>query len=100
MDLFELDGRLCDANGEQYGFKGAALTLTRILRKRKEEFDIWHPAECIGETGAAIVPIMLAVASAAMSKGYAPGPAMLCHCANDDGQRAAMVISRPGKRRT
>jgi 3-oxoacyl-[acyl-carrier-protein] synthase-1 len=100
MDLAEIDCRLCDLNGEQYGFKEAALTLTRILRKRKEEFDIWHPAECIGETGTAIVPILLAVASAAMSKDYAPGPAMLCHCANDDGQRAAMIVSRTNPRRT
>lgn len=100
MDLAEIDCRLCDLSGEQYGFKEAALTLTRILRKRKAEFDIWHPAECIGETGAAIVPILLAVASAAMTKDYAPGPVMLCHCANDDGQRAAMVVSRPTPRRT
>lgn len=92
-DLGDLDYRICDLSGEQYYFKEAALALLRLLRKRKEEFDIWHPAECIGETGAAIVPVMLAVAAAAAAKGYAKGPRVLLHCANDDGRRGALVLS-------
>jgi 3-oxoacyl-[acyl-carrier-protein] synthase-1 len=101
LDLADLDCRLCDASGEQYGFKEAALTLTRILRKRKEAFDIWHPAENIGETGAAIAPVLLAVASAAMAKNYAPGGrGMICHCGNDDGERAAMVVCPQNQRST
>lgn len=91
-ELGDLDYRICDLSGEQYYFKEAALLLSRILRKRKEEFDIWHPAECVGETGAAIVPILLAVASAAAAKGYAKGDGVLCHVSNDDGQRAAIVV--------
>ncbi|WP_218187953.1 PAAR-like domain-containing protein [Desulfosarcina cetonica] len=67
-DMGALDFRICDLSGEQYGFKEAALALTRLLRVRKEEFDIWHPAECIGETGAAIVPVVLCVAAAALKK--------------------------------
>ncbi|MCP4748882.1 MAG: hypothetical protein GY874_22535 [Desulfobacteraceae bacterium] len=92
MDMADMDYRICDANGEQYGFKEATLTRSRILRKLKDEFDIWHPAECIGETGAAIVPIILGVASAAVQKNYSPGPGILCHVGNDDGLRAAMVL--------
>ncbi|MFZ1987191.1 MAG: hypothetical protein WAU91_22465 [Desulfatitalea sp.] len=92
-DLGDLDYRLCDLSGEQYYFKEAALALTRVLRKRKEAFDIQHPAECIGETGAAIIPVLLAVASAAIRKGYSKGEGILCHCANDDGQRGALVLN-------
>jgi 3-oxoacyl-[acyl-carrier-protein] synthase-1 len=36
---------------------------------------------------------MLAVAEAAARKGYAAGPNMLLHMANDDGQRAAVVVT-------
>jgi 3-oxoacyl-[acyl-carrier-protein] synthase-1 len=92
MTIDDLDYRMTDANGEQYGFKEAALAMTRALRKRKEEFDIWHPAECVGEVGAAIVPITLGVADTASKKGYAPGKSVLCHFANDDGQRAVMFL--------
>jgi 3-oxoacyl-[acyl-carrier-protein] synthase I len=88
-----VDYRLTDISGEQYAFKDAALGLSRTMRKLKPEFRLWHPADCIGEVGAAIVPIVLAVAKAAAEKGYAPGKGVLCHFANDDGARAAMVLS-------
>jgi 3-oxoacyl-[acyl-carrier-protein] synthase-1 len=93
MTVADLDYRITDANGEQYRFKEAALALTRTLKERKEEFDIWHPVDCIGEVGAAIVPVILGVALAAAKKGYAPGNGVLCHFSNDEGQRAAMFLS-------
>lgn len=93
MSMGDLDFRITDANGEQYWFKEAALALARILRTRKEEFDIWHLADCIGEVGAATVPAALAVAMAAARKGYAPGKRMLCHFGNDDGRRAAIILT-------
>lgn len=87
-----VDYRITDANGEQYVFKEAALALARTMRILKPEFDIWHAADCIGEVGAATVPCALAVAHAASMKQYSPGPGVLAHFGNDDGQRAAMVL--------
>lgn len=87
----DVDYRLTDINGEQYMFKEAALAIARTIRKVKPEFDLWHPADCIGAVGAASVPCVLAVARAAAEKGYAPGPGVLCHFGNDDGARAALV---------
>ena len=92
----DLHYRITDLNGEHYSFKEASLALTRTMRVRKEHFDIWHPAECIGEVGAAIGPIVITVASAAAIKGYAPGPGVLCHFANDDGKRVALLLKQPG----
>ena len=91
-DLNVLDFRITDLSGEQYYFKEAALALSRLLRTRKDEFDIWHPAECIGEVGSASGVAMLVVAEAACRKGYAPGPTVLCHSASDDGQRTAAIL--------
>ena len=95
-DMADMDFRLTDVSGEHYVFKEAALALTRVLRERKEEFDIWHPADCIGEVGAAALPCMLGVAMFAARKDYVPGPSILCHLGNDDGQRAALVVQQPG----
>ena len=92
MDLGDLDYRNTDVSGEQYGFKEAALALSRLLRKRKEAFDLWHAADCVGEVGAAAVPVMLATTLAAMNDGYAPGPRALLHAGNDDGRRAALIV--------
>lgn len=91
-DMGRMDFRITDISGEQYYFKEAALALSRTLRQRKDAFDIWHPADCIGEVGAAIGPAMMAVALAACRKGYAVGNNILCHSSNDAGQRAAAVL--------
>ena len=90
--LHDMDFRITDNSGEQYYFKEAALALTRTLRQRKEVFDIWHPAECTGETGATSGAAVIATAREACLKGYAPGPKVLAHWANDSGHRAAVTL--------
>lgn len=88
----QIDCRITGDNGEQYGFKEGALAMARVVRPVKVEFDIWHPAECVGEVGAATLPVILTVALAACRKGYARGSGILCHVGNDDGLRAAVVL--------
>ena len=78
-------------NGEQYWFKEAALAVTRVLRDRKVLLSLWHPADCIGEVGAATVPVMLAILYYGARKDYLPGPLFLGHIGNDDDKRAAFV---------
>ena len=95
--MHDLDFRISDLSGEQYYFKEAALTLARTLKQRKATFDIWHPAESVGETGAAIGALMLAVAEAGCRKGYATGKAMLAHFSGDTGSRAACVLAYAGE---
>jgi 3-oxoacyl-[acyl-carrier-protein] synthase-1 len=92
LRMCELDFRITDLSGEQYYFKEASLALTRTLRERKEQFDIWHPAETIGETGAVAGVAVLVLAQAACLKAYAPGPRLLVHMGSDDGRRAAAVL--------
>jgi 3-oxoacyl-[acyl-carrier-protein] synthase-1 len=91
-EMHDMDFRITDLSGEQYYFKEAALALSRTLRKRKETFDLWHPAECIGECGSAAGLAVLALANAACRKAYALGPHLLIHLANDGGSRAATVL--------
>ena len=90
--LHDLDFRITDISGEQYYFKEATIALSRILRRRKEIFDMWHPAECIGEAGAVAGIAIVAVANAACRKSYAPSNNILTHVANDGGERAAAVF--------
>lgn len=91
-EMHDLDARITDNSGERYYFKESALALSRTLRKRKEEFDIWHPADCVGEVGAVIGIAAIAVAAAATTKGYSPGPNLLFHSGNDQGRRAALIF--------
>lgn len=98
IDFTSLDYRITDANGEQYGFKEASLGLTRILRTRKEFFDIWHPADCIGESGAATGPCLFGVALTALRKNYSMGDGVLIHFSSDDGHRVALTFSTSTRR--
>jgi 3-oxoacyl-[acyl-carrier-protein] synthase-1 len=92
LQMHDFDYRITDLAGEHYYFKEAALALSRTLRQRKAEFDMWHPAECTGEAGAASGVILIAQAQAACDRGYSKGSNVLVHWANDGGQRAAVTL--------
>jgi 3-oxoacyl-[acyl-carrier-protein] synthase-1 len=89
-----LDFKIFDASGEQYRFKEASLAFGRIDRSTRTELDIWHPADCIGEVGAVVGPVMIAVLKSACEKGYANGSHILMHMGDDDGKRSCMIFSR------
>lgn len=90
-ELHDMNYRVSDLSGEQYYFKEASLALNRTLRKRKGEFELWHPAESIGETGATAAVACFAINHLAALKGYAPGPRAILHFSTDQGERAAVV---------
>jgi 3-oxoacyl-[acyl-carrier-protein] synthase-1 len=91
-EMGDLDFRITDISGEQYYFKEASLVLLRLLRKRKEEFDIWHPTDCVGEVGAVMGLVMIAVLKAACEKNYAKGNYILAHVGNDGGKRSSIIF--------
>ena len=95
-EMHHMDFRITDLSGEHYYFKEAALALSRTFRQRKEEFDLWHPAECTGEQGAVAGAAVIAVADAACRKAFTKGPNILAHMANDAGQRAALALQFRG----
>lgn len=95
-EMHHMDFRIADIAGEHYYFKEAALVVSRTLRVRKEEFDLWHPAECTGEAGAASGVAIVCAARAVCEKAYAHGPNILAHMANDAGQRAAVCLRYRG----
>ncbi|HMW21856.1 MAG TPA: hypothetical protein PKC59_00345 [Burkholderiaceae bacterium] len=89
----DVDFRVTDLSGEHYYFREAHLAFAR-LRRRKGNPEMWQPAECIGACGAALGGACLAVASAAIERGYAPGRTVLLHFSDDDGRRASVVCIR------
>ena len=88
-----LQFKITDISGEQYHFKESSLAFSRVDRTKREEFDIWHPADCIGEVGATIGIVMLVVLKAAFEKDYDKGDNVLAHFGNDDGKRSSMILA-------
>lgn len=91
-DLAHVEYRIADLPGEQYFFRQSTLAHMRLERGRSAFQDLWSPAESLGNTGAATVPIMLGMALAAAGKGYAPGSPMLIEATGDDGACGAAVL--------
>jgi 3-oxoacyl-[acyl-carrier-protein] synthase-1 len=91
LGLKDCDHRIADVSGEQYRFKEAALAITRLLRDRKVLFSLWHPADCIGEVGAATLAAMVTVLFMGACQDCLPGPVFLGHLGNDDDKRAAFL---------
>lgn len=92
----ELDIRLSDVTGENYGFRELSLTKARLAQVvRSESQPLWHPAESIGDTGAAAGVVQLAMATAAWSRNYAPGPRAACFTSSVMGERAVVALRRP-----
>ncbi len=100
LPFYHVDYLLNDLNGESYRFKEAHFIEARFDRKQQaadgsplpDKFrDLWHPIEYVGDIGAAIGPLLLAIAQHAGHHGYAPGPVALHTLGNDDGRRAAVI---------
>ncbi len=91
-------------NGEEMPAKEWGVARLRNSERFAEEVQVEHPADCIGDSGAALGPIMLGLAAVAISQGYLPEPRpiwaegdpgpCLVWCASDRAPRAAALLQR------
>lgn len=94
----QIDFRVGGLTGEQAGFSEAAMSIARLLRVRKEEFELWVPAEGLGDVGAALPACMLVVAAVGIARGYAPGRSALLYAGSASADRGALVLRVPERK--
>jgi len=93
---------ICDLNGDRLRAMEWAMAQTRALGELKwrddavTSGDTWHPADCIGDCGAASGGVDSVWAALALQEGYALTEEILVWGASDGKLRAAMVFSRVG----
>ncbi|MEZ4296934.1 MAG: beta-ketoacyl synthase N-terminal-like domain-containing protein [Polyangiaceae bacterium] len=80
-------------NGESFGAKEQSAALTRHSERFAEDMAIEHPAARLGNTGAALGAMMMALAAIGLRRGYQRGPCLLW-CASDRGERGAALMRR------
>jgi len=78
-------------NGENHFAKEWGVAYIRNTDSIESAFRIEHPADCIGDTGAAAGPIMVGLAMRGMTKQYLTGPALV-YASSDRALRAACVV--------
>ena len=90
---------VCDLNGDRYRVMEWTYGLVRVLGALEPLEDgpgsneAWHPADCIGDTGAASGTVNLAWAITAMRKGYGRSRESLVWGGSDGVLRAAALVS-------
>ncbi len=83
-----------DMSGERWRALEWALVETRCSAKLAKGWQLWHPADCLGDIGAATSLVHLALAVRGFARGYG-GRAVLLSAASHGGERAAMTIYAP-----
>ncbi len=91
--MADVDYRITDSNGEQYFFKEAALAVARTLRVTKEKFEIWHPADCVGEVGRPPVRVLSPSGWPQRARTTHPVPILCATSAREDGDRIALMLT-------
>ncbi|ATB41052.1 3-oxoacyl-ACP synthase [Cystobacter fuscus] len=84
-----------DLNGERWRFLEWALAETRCLDGLPRGWQLWHPADCLGDVGAAFGLVAVALATRAFARGYHGDGKVLIAACSERGERAAMCLSAP-----
>ena len=96
IEMHDVDFRISDVAGESYAFEELVLSQTRLMRQVRPSQPLWHPADCIGDCGAATGLIQFTWAEQAFARGYAPGAVAALHGSSAFGTRAAAIV-RPSQ---
>lgn len=86
---------LCDLNGESYRAYEWGMAMARLPEPLGSVGRLEHPAECLGDVGAASGAVLVGLAARALSRGYAPAREALLWTASDGPTRAAVRIEDP-----
>lgn len=95
LPLHEIDFRVAGLIGERLGFVEASTALARVQKVHKDRFELWAPAEQIGDVGAALPACLTVAATMGFAKGYAPGSRAIIMSLSDREKRAACILSKP-----
>jgi 3-oxoacyl-[acyl-carrier-protein] synthase-1 len=82
----------CDMNGESYRAYEWGLALSLLPDRLGHVTHLAHPADCIGDVGAATGALLIALACSGFLRGYAPSREALLWTASDARTRAALRI--------
>lgn len=86
---------VCDLNGDRYRGMEWGLSATRAFSRFHETREIWHPADNIGDSGAASGPLSAVWACSAFQKGYAGRDHAIVWGASDGKPRSALLLALP-----
>lgn len=86
----------CDLNGERYRSGEWGSAYVGLAERFAEDVLLMHPADCLGDVGAASGALLLAWAAEGMRRGYVAEPEVLLWASSDAGSRRACTARPAG----
>ncbi len=86
----------CSLNGERGPAREWAAAMLRNGQELTDPLQLEHPADCIGDVGAAAAPALLALAALGLQQGSLADPCVLW-CSDDGPRRGALLVGRPAQ---
>jgi 3-oxoacyl-[acyl-carrier-protein] synthase I len=84
---------VCDLNGERYRANEWGLAMSRSFDGHPSPSRVWHPADCLGDCGAAAGVLNLVFATLALTQGTVAEGSALVWGSSDDGERGAAMLA-------
>jgi len=78
-------------NGESFWAKEWGVTYLRNKERFNENIRVQHPADCFGDAGAALAPLMLGLGAIGMHKRYLNGPCLVWASSDREERGAALI---------
>jgi 3-oxoacyl-[acyl-carrier-protein] synthase-1 len=85
---------ICDLNGDRMRAMEWAMASLRAFGDLSGDQEIWHPADCIGDSGAASGALSLAWGAATLAREEAGANAVVAWGASDGPLRGAALLLR------
>lgn len=84
---------VCDLNGDRYRAMEWAFAAMRTMGQLHCEIELWHPADCIGDCGAASGILNIIWATEAFQKKYTTTNRSLIWGGSENSRRAAVIVA-------
>jgi 3-oxoacyl-[acyl-carrier-protein] synthase I len=88
----EIHRVIADLSGERWRSLEWALMETRVLGELPHGWQLWHPADCFGDMGAASSVAHLCLAVRAFARGYGGAGSIMIVAASARGERGAACV--------
>ena len=88
---------ITDMSGERWRAIEWAIVETRCLGALAPGWELWHPADCFGDLGAATSVVHATIIARALARGYAGSGGVLLFAASHAGERAAATLWPPAE---
>ena len=84
---------VCDLNGERYRANEWGHALSRSFGASVPPELVWHPADCLGDCGAAAGVLNVIFGTLALARRSVPDGEVLVWGSSDDGERGAALLT-------